>query len=65
VGPRASLDRYGKSRPHRDSIPGGIHVGVFFFTLDSISALHWILLVLYTTRNFKLYRSCGNNDATH
>jgi hypothetical protein len=24
MGPRAVLDRYGKSRPHRDSIPGGI-----------------------------------------
>jgi hypothetical protein len=22
MGPRAGLDRYGKSRPHRDSIPG-------------------------------------------
>ena len=22
LGPRAGLDRYGKSRPHRDSIPG-------------------------------------------
>jgi hypothetical protein len=22
VGPRAGLDGYGKSRPHRDSIPG-------------------------------------------
>ena len=22
VGPRAGLDRWGKSRPHRDSIPG-------------------------------------------
>jgi hypothetical protein len=26
VGPRAGLDRFGKSRPHRDSIPVGVDV---------------------------------------
>jgi hypothetical protein len=67
VGPRAGLDRCGKSRPHRDSIPGlwCIHKYVFIYVYyvykhTQYSETHQLLVsVSYVTCNVQI------NTRTH